>query len=252
MREMLLGVPVDMLTLDDAIRAAEGWVRDGGHRYICLLDARSVLAARDDDAVAAAMAGAAIAGPDGMPLVWLGRRRGHRVERVYGPDFMTALLDATARWSDRACRHALVGSTPAILARLEQRLRARHPGAVIAGTLAPPMGRWDDAEDARIRAAIEAMAADIVWVGLSSPQQDLWMARQRGRLSAPLLVGVGAAFDFLSGNKPQAPRWLRRLGFEWLFRLTTEPRRLGRRYAATVPRFALLALREELARRRRP
>ncbi|MGE4218223.1 MAG: WecB/TagA/CpsF family glycosyltransferase [Alphaproteobacteria bacterium] len=250
MRENILGVPVDMLTLQDAVAAAEGWVRDGGRRYVCLLDARSVLAARDDPAVAQAMAGAALAGPDGMPLVWLGRRRGHRVGRVYGPDFMTALMAATSRWPDRPCRHALVGSTPAVLALLERRLRIRHPDAAIVGTVAPPMGAWDAVEDGRIRAALEALAADIVWVGLSSPHQDLWMAHQRDRLSAPLLVGVGAAFDFLSGNKPQAPRWLRHLGLEWLFRLATEPRRLAKRYAATVPRFAFLALREEMTRRR--
>lgn len=251
MRVPLLGVPVDMLTFDEAVRSAEGWIRDGGRRYICLLDARSVLAARDRPAVAAAIASGALAGPDGMPLVWLGRRRGHRVDRIYGPDFMTALLDATARWTDRPCRHALVGSTPTVLNRLAERLAAAHPGATIAGTVSPPMGPWDDGEDARILAAIEALEPDVVWVGLGAPRQELWMAQQRDRLSAPLLVGVGAAFDFLSGNKPQAPRRLRRLGLEWLFRLATEPRRLAGRYALTVPRFAALALYEELTRGRR-
>lgn len=251
MREPILDVPIDMLTLGEAVALAETWIRDGGRRYICHLDARSLLAARDDPVVAAAMAGAAIAGPDGMPLVWLGRLRGHRVGRVYGPDFMTALLEATTRWPDRPCRHVLLGSTPAVLGRLAERLRDRHPGTLIAGTVSPPIGPWDAAEDVRIRSAIEDLAPDVVWVGLGAPRQELWMARQRDRLSAPLLVGVGAAFDFLSGSKPQAPRWLRDAGFEWLFRLLTEPRRLAPRYALTVPRFAALALREELTRRLR-
>jgi len=244
----ILGVPVDMLTLDDSVALAEGWIRAGERRYICHLDARSVLAARDDPAVADAMRGAAIAGADGMPLVWIGRLRGHRVGRVYGPDFMTALIGATAAWRDRPCRHLLFGSTPRVLSRLAERLSRQHPDAVIAGVASPPLGFWNEAEDERLVAEIELLRPDVVWVALGAPRQELWIARQRARLSAPLLVGVGAAFDFLSASKPQAPRWLRHAGFEWLHRLATEPRRLAGRYAATVPRFAALVLREEIAR----
>lgn len=247
-RIAILGVPVDMLTLADTVALAEGWIRAGERRYICHLDARSVLAARDDPAVAEAMRGAAIAGADGMPLVWIGRARGHRVGRVYGPDFMTALIGATAAWRDRPCRHVLFGSTPGVQARLARRLVQSHPGAVIDGIASPPLGLWSEAEDARLVAEIEALRPDVVWVALGAPRQELWIARHRAILSAPLLVGVGAAFDFLSASKPQAPRWLRHSGFEWLYRLATEPRRLAGRYAATVPRFAALVLREEIAR----
>ncbi len=236
-RETLLGVPVDMPRFAAAVAAAEGWIGDGGRHYVCHLDARSILAARDDPAMAAAVAGAALAAPDGMPLVWLGRARGHAVERVYGPDFMQALLART-----RGRRHLLFGSDDATLARLVARF-----GADVA-TLRPPHGAWDEAEDARLCDAVNRAAADVVWVGLGAPRQELWMARNRARLDAPLLVGVGAAFDFLAGTKPQAPRLLRRAGLEWAFRLATEPRRLAPRYLRTVPRFAGLALAEEWRR----
>lgn len=237
-RETLLGVPVDMPRFETAVAAATAWLDDGGRRYVCHLDARSILAARDDAATAAAMAGAALAAPDGMPLVWLGRARGHVVERVYGPDFMLALLARTGRR-----RHLLFGSDDATLARLAARFGPQ------VTTLRPPHGAWDADEEARLADAINRVAADVVWVGLGAPRQELWMARNRPRLAAPLLVGVGAAFDFLAGTKPQAPRLVRRAGLEWAFRLATEPRRLAPRYLRTVPRFAALALAEECRRR---
>lgn len=237
-KESLLGVPVDMPRFDEAVAAATGWIVDGGRRYVCHLDARSVLAARDDPAMAAAVAGAALAAPDGMPLVWLGRARGHAVERVYGPDFMLALLART-----RGRRHLLFGADDATLARLAARF-----GQNVA-TLRPPHGDWSAEENTRLLAAINRTGAEVVWVGLGAPRQELWMARHRAALDAPLLVGVGAAFDFLAGTKPQAPAALRRAGLEWAFRLATEPRRLAPRYLRTVPRFAALAMAEEWRRR---
>jgi N-acetylglucosaminyldiphosphoundecaprenol N-acetyl-beta-D-mannosaminyltransferase len=161
---------------------------------------------------------------------------------------MQALCASTARWSDRRCRHVLFGASEAVLENLAGRLRADHPGIEIAGTMAPPHGAWNAADEARHIARLNGMRGDVIWVALGAPRQELWMARNRAALDAPLLVGVGAAFDFLSGAKPQAPRWLRHAGLEWLFRLATEPRRLAGRYGSTVPRFAALALAEEAAR----
>jgi N-acetylglucosaminyldiphosphoundecaprenol N-acetyl-beta-D-mannosaminyltransferase len=237
-KEILLGIEVDMPRFDEAVATAESWIADGGRRYVCHLDARSILAARDDPAMAAAVAGAALAAPDGMPLVWLGRARGHAVDRVYGPDFMLALL---ARTGGR--RHLLFGSDDATLARLAARFGAQ------VTTLRPPHGAWNAEEEAGLIAAINRTRADVVWVGLGAPRQELWMARHRAALAAPLLLGVGAAFDFLAGTKPQAPPALRRIGLEWAFRLATEPRRLAPRYLRTVPRFAALAMAEEWRRR---
>jgi N-acetylglucosaminyldiphosphoundecaprenol N-acetyl-beta-D-mannosaminyltransferase len=244
-REQILGVPVDMAAFGEAVDVAERWIREGGGRYVCHLDAHAVLAARDDAAVRAAIAGADLAAPDGMPLVWIGRLRGHRVERVYGPDFMLALLARTAGWTARPCRHLLFGSSDPVLDRLVARFGGR-----VAALPAPPRWPWSAEEDAGHRAAINAAAADVVWVGLGAPRQELWIARNRPLLAAPLVVGVGAAFDFLAGTKPQAPRGLRAAGLEWAFRLATEPRRLAPRYLRTIPRFAVLAVADEWRRRR--
>lgn len=244
----ILGVPVHVLTLPDAVALAAHWVRLDEKAYVCHADARSILAARDDPAVRQALAGAGIVGADGMPLVWLGRWRGLPGGRVYGPDFMEALMADGVAWTDRPLRHFFFGSTPKVLERLTQRLAARHPGLVIAGTFSPPMGGWDDVAETAHRALINQSQADVVWVSLGAPRQELWMARNRSHLRAPLLCGVGAAFDFLSGAKPQAPRWLRHLGLEWAFRLLSEPRRLAGRYLRTLPRFMALALAEETVR----
>lgn len=248
-RAPILGVPVHMLTLADAVTLAAGWVERGERAYTCHADARSILEARDHEEVRRAFDGAHLVGADGMPVVWLGRARGHKVGRVYGPDFMEALIGHGVQQTRRPLRHFFFGSTPQVLTALTQRLIARHPGLIIAGTLSPPMGQWDAATEVEHRAIIDAAAPDIVWVSLGAPRQDLWMAQNRPHLQAPLLCGVGAAFDFLSGAKPQAPPWLRRNGLEWVFRLATEPRRLAGRYLRTVPRFAALGLAEEIRRR---
>jgi N-acetylglucosaminyldiphosphoundecaprenol N-acetyl-beta-D-mannosaminyltransferase len=248
-RVPILGVPVHMLTLVEAVDLAAGWVARGERAYTCHADARSILEARDHADVRDAFDGAHLVGADGMPVVWLGRARGHKVGRVYGPDFMEALIGHGLRQAPRPFRHFFFGSTPPVLAALTERLAGRFPGLAIAGTLSPPMGRWDGAVDAEHRAIINAAQPDIVWVSLGAPRQDLWMAQNRPYLQAPLLCGVGAAFDFLSGTKPQAPRWLRRSGLEWVFRLATEPKRLAGRYLRTVPRFAALSVVEEMRRR---
>lgn len=245
----ILGVPVHMLTLAEAVELAVGWIERRERAYTCHADARSILEARDHPAVRDAFAGAHLVGADGMPVVWLGRARGHRVGRVYGPDFMEALIRRGMENSRRPFRHFLFGSTPRVLERLVDRLARQYPGIIIAGAFAPPMGQWDEAAAVRHRAMIDDARPDIVWVSLGAPRQDLWMARNRPHLQVPLLCGVGAAFDFLSANKPQAPVWLRRAGLEWVFRLATEPRRLAGRYLRTVPRFAALGLADEIRRR---
>ncbi|MFV3131445.1 WecB/TagA/CpsF family glycosyltransferase [Niveispirillum sp. KHB5.9] len=246
----ILGIPVHVLTLPDAVALAAEWLRRGEKTYLCHADARSILAARDDPAFRRALAGAGFVGADGMPLVWMERWRGLPGGRVYGPDFMQAMMAHGVTATERPLRHFLFGSTPQVLDRLTRRLADGHPGLLIAGSFSPPMGTWDEAADRAHRALINDARADIVWVSLGAPRQELWMARNRPHLQAPLLCGVGAAFDFLSGVKPQAPRWLRRIGLEWAFRLLSEPRRLAGRYARTLPRFMALALAEEMRRRR--
>ena len=186
--------------------------------------------------------------PDGMPLVWLLRRAGHReTQRVYGPDLMLAVF---ARAQAAGWRHYLYGSSPDVLRRLEANLRRRFPGALIAGAYAPPFRPPGAAEEDRVIAEIDGSGADILWVGLSTPKQELWMTQHRSRLRTPVLVGVGAAFDFHAGLLRQAPPVVQKLGLEWAFRLAMEPRRLFGRYARIVPGFLALLVAEKLGWRR--
>ncbi len=185
-----------------------------------------------------------------MPLVWLSRRRVHSrrppvpVERVYGPDLM---LHTFARSESTGWRHFLLGSTAATLDRLTTRLGEQFPRARIVGSLSPPALTARAEDDGTPVERIAATRPDIVWVGLSTPKQERWMAANIGRVHASALIGVGAAFDFHAGVKRQAPHWMRRAGLEWAFRLASEPARLGPRYLRNNPRFVWLVAREALA-----
>jgi N-acetylglucosaminyldiphosphoundecaprenol N-acetyl-beta-D-mannosaminyltransferase len=185
---------------------------------------------------------------DGMPLVWFCRLEGHAgTERVYGPDLLLAVCEAGLS-SGR--RHCFYGGAPGVAEALADRLKARFPGLQVAAAISPPFSNGHtDADAARGAAAvIDACAPDFVWVGLGAPKQEIWMADHRPYLKAPVLVGVGAAFDFLSGARPQAPAVMRRFGLEWLFRLASEPRRLWPRYSRVAPAFLYHVARQRLRR----
>jgi len=184
--------------------------------------------------------------PDGMPLVWVAHLSGHPdVERVYGPDLMLEMCRASV---SAGHRHFFYGGAPGVAQRLGDRLSARFPGLIVAGCHTPPYRDATAEEDEALVREIDAARADIVWVGLSTPKQERWMARHVGRVSAPVLVGVGAAFDFHAGLKKQAPRWMQRSGLEWSFRLVTEPRRLWKRYARNNPEFLWRIVRQLASR----
>jgi N-acetylglucosaminyldiphosphoundecaprenol N-acetyl-beta-D-mannosaminyltransferase len=181
--------------------------------------------------------------PDGMAVVWILNLKGYRgVRRVYGPDL---LLASCQHGLEKGYRHYFYGGAPGVAERLGAKLRARLPMLQVAGSYTPPFCSLSVEEDAAIVCQINAARADIIWVGLSSPKQEFWMHAHLGKLSAPVMVGVGAAFDFLSGNKPQAPVWMQHTGLEWLFRLLSEPRRLWPRYRQ-YPKFAMLVIAEWL------
>ncbi|MGI9037994.1 MAG: WecB/TagA/CpsF family glycosyltransferase [Gemmatimonadota bacterium] len=191
---------------------------------------------------------AAMVTPDGMPLVWLSRRRGRpEVSRVYGPDLMLSCCDS---FRDRGARHYFYGGAEGVPEQLASSLTERFPGLEVAGGFSPPYRDLTEAENREIVARINESRPDFVWVGLGCPKQDFWMAEHRDELEAPVLVGVGAAFDFHSGRKRQAPSWMQSRGLEWLFRLLSEPRRLAGRYVAGNSRFIALVLAEELRLRR--
>jgi len=247
----VLGVPVDVLDLDTAVGRVGSiiaqYVPDGPAAYVCVRDVNGIMECQRDRQLLEIHRRAAMVTPDGMPLVWLGRRAGFpHMTRVYGPDLMTEIcrISPAHGW-----RHFLYGGEPGVAELLADRLRQRFPGIRIVGTWCPPFRPLTDAEKEDVAALINNARPDIVWVGLSTPKQERWMAEMAPRLRVPVLVGVGAAFDFLSGRKPQAPRWMQRSGLEWLFRLATEPRRLWRRYLVNNTAFLWALARQGLPAR---
>lgn len=238
----VLGVGISALTLPLACELVLAARETGQGGYVCLATAHGLTEAQTDPELRAIYNASWLTTPDGMPLVWLGRRalRGRAsVERVYGPDLMLAVCDAGRRVG---LRHYFYGGTPGVTGELSTRLRARFPGLEIAGTFTPPFRPLDENELAALQRDVAATRPDVIWVGLSSPKQEKFMARHWRDFAPSVMIGVGAAFDFHSGRVRQAPRWIQRSGFEWLFRLCTEPRRLGPRYLKTTPLFALRVL----------
>ncbi len=243
----ILGVEINAMDMDDAVEAIDGWIRQREPTYVCLVPAHSVMEARRDEEYRRILNGSGLTTPDGMSIVWLLKLRGQRrVQRVYGPDLMLEVCRASveAGWS-----HFFYGGEEGVAEDLVSTLESRCPGLRIAGTHSPPFRQLTPEEDAEVSRRIEDSGADLVWVGIGSPRQERWIAEHAGKVGAPVLIAVGAAFDFLSGRKPQAPRWIQRMGLEWLFRLATEPRRLWRRYAE-YPLFVLLATTDLLRSRR--
>ncbi len=239
-RSNILGINVSVINIPAAVAVIEGWIDRCEPNYVCVTPAHAVMDCYNQPQLKDIFNASGLTTPDGMSIVWILRLRGYKnVSRVYGPDLMLAVCRRSAERG--GYRHFLYGGAPGVAEKLAEELLSRFPGLTIAGTYAPPFRPLTAEEDQEITALINASQPDIVWVGISSPKQELWMAEHLGRISAPVLIGVGAAFDFLSGVKPQAPRWVQRSGLEWLFRLATEPRRLWRRYIQ-YPLFLLLVL----------
>ncbi len=245
----VLGVRVDAVQIPDTIAQMKDWIRERGPgRYIAVTGMHGITEAQRDDSFKRILNCADLVVPDGMPLVWLGRLGGFPMHRrVYGPELMMTFCQETA---SKGYRHFFLGGTPGLPERLSQSLRRKIPALQVAGTFAPPFGQVTPEEDEATAAMINATNPDVVWVGLSEIKQDVWMYEHRGKLSAPVLVGIGAAFDFLAGTKRQAPEWMRENGLEWLFRLLQEPRRLWRRYLVYGSKFLVLVFLERLGVRK--
>lgn len=242
LRVDILDVPTDGQRFETAVRQLLAWAgAPEGRRYVCTCPVYTLMMGRERPEVMAALRGADMVAADGMPVVWLQKKLGAPfAERVYGPDLLLALAQASV---DGGLRHVFYGGLPGVPDQLASVLTERFPGLQIAGVHSPPVAPVASTPDAEAAARLNALEADIIWVGLGSPKQDVWMALHRPLLNAPLLIGVGAAFDMIAGVKPQAPRWMQRSGLEWLYRLAQEPGRLGRRYLVYNPRFLWLALR---------
>jgi N-acetylglucosaminyldiphosphoundecaprenol N-acetyl-beta-D-mannosaminyltransferase len=247
-RVNVLGVGVSAINIPLAVQTIELWIEQRDPHYVCVTGVHGVMESQADQDLRAIHNRAGLVTPDGMPLVWVGRLKGQRqMTRVYGPDLMLALCERAA---EKGYRHYFYGGAEGVPEQLAEALRVRFPGLQVAGTYSPPFRPLTPEEDADVVSMINAADPDIVWVGLSTPKQERWMAAHVSRIHAPVMLGVGAAFDFHTGRKPQAPGWMQRNGLEWLFRLLTEPKRLWKRYVYNNPRFIALILLQSLGLRR--
>ncbi len=236
-RVNVLGVGISVLNLRTALAAIAGAVGARRKGYICVTGVHGVMEAQDDAALKKILNDAFLCTPDGMPMVWAGKLAGHRdMRRVYGPDLM---LDICA-WSETSgCKHFFYGGADGVAELLAQKLKAKFPKLAVVGCYTPPFRALTADEEAQLQAQVRAARPDILWVGLSTPKQEKFMAEFLPKLDATLMIGVGAAFDFHSGRVKQAPRWMQRSGLEWFYRLCSEPRRLAKRYCRNNPLFLL-------------
>jgi N-acetylglucosaminyldiphosphoundecaprenol N-acetyl-beta-D-mannosaminyltransferase len=245
----VVGVPLALTDYEDTLDWIDAAVTARERGYVCVCNVHTVMASDEDPELKRALLASSMNLPDGQPLVWAINALGNSLEgRVYGPELMAR---ACARSTRRAHRFYLYGGrNQGALVQLALNLRRRYPGVKIVGGHSPPHRPLSFEEEEAVIAEINGSGADVVWVGIGVPKQEKWMARMRERLTAPVLVGVGAAFDFHAGLVPQAPGWLQGAGLEWAYRLAHEPRRLWRRYVRYNPRF-VRAFAWQLARHRR-
>jgi N-acetylglucosaminyldiphosphoundecaprenol N-acetyl-beta-D-mannosaminyltransferase len=233
----VLGVGISAINMGMAVEAIHGWIEAGERHYVCVTGVHGVMESQADPVLKEIHNRSGLTTPDGVPMVWAGKMAGASwMERVYGPDLM---LEVLAKAEELGWSSFFYGGAPEVPELLVSRLRARFPGLKVAGTYSPPFRPLSDEEAVGVTRMINESGATLVWVGLSTPKQEHWMYRFRPHLEAPILFGVGAAFDFHSGRISQAPSWMQQSGFEWLYRLYKEPRRLWKRYMTNNPRFVV-------------
>jgi N-acetylglucosaminyldiphosphoundecaprenol N-acetyl-beta-D-mannosaminyltransferase len=245
----VLGIRLDAVQISGVVAQMEEWIsqRDGSH-FIAVTNIHVLMEARHNLSFRRVLDAADLCVPDGMPLVWIGRLRGHQLKhRVYGPDL---LLDFCRETKAKGYRHFFYGGAPGVPEALAAKLKHQFPMLEVAGTYSPPFRPLTPEEDARVVEMINRAGADVLWVGLGCPKQELWMYEHREMLRTPVLVGVGQAFDIHAGRLRQAPAWMREHGLEWLFRFAAEPRRLWRRYLIYNSEFVFSELLEILGVRK--
>ncbi len=237
-RVNILGVGVSALNMETALRETESLVNRAGQGYVCVTGVHGIMEAQSDRTFCEILNRSFLTTPDGMPTVWLGHIYGFKqMARVYGPDFMLALCKRSVALG---YKHFLYGGKPGVAEKLRAELIRRVPGLRIVGTYTPPFRPLNRGEEDELCAQLESSQADILWCGLSTPKQERFMSAYSHRLPVKLMVGVGAAFDLLSGNLSEAPDWMKKAGLQWIFRLVKEPKRLWRRYLVNNPRFTWL------------
>jgi N-acetylglucosaminyldiphosphoundecaprenol N-acetyl-beta-D-mannosaminyltransferase len=242
------GIPITAVTYEEALDIFVGAPAAGRKLAVHFCTAHTIVESIDDERLRTGLLHDGFDVPDGVPLTWVGRVRGHRIERVCGLDVLPDLAD---RGRTVGLRHFFYGGDEGAAQQLATTLADRFPGMVVAGTETPPFRPLTPEEDEAMITRLNRARPDVVWVGLGTPKQDLWLADHRDRLDAALLMAVGAAFDIVGGRRPRAPRLMQKTGTEWLFRLIQEPRRLLRRYTTVNARFLWIAVRD-IVRDRRP
>lgn len=242
----VLGVRFDFTDYDTVFESICRWQAGGERRYITITNPHSVMTCRRDAEMARATSGAALVLPDGVGVIWAAGILGFPNHgRVTGPTFMLRCCDQGRQY---ALRHYFFGGRPGVADTLVARLSEKFPGLAVAGTCCPPFRSLSEAEDRALVEQINASRPDVVWVGLGAPKQEKWMLSHLGKIEAAAMVGVGAAFDFHSGQVRWAPSWIRKLGLEWAYRLALEPRRMWRRNLDS-PLFGLMVILQRCGRR---
>jgi N-acetylglucosaminyldiphosphoundecaprenol N-acetyl-beta-D-mannosaminyltransferase len=241
----VLGIKVSEITINGACVMMKEWINQNTPNYVCVTGVHGVMESQQDSNLRDIHNTAGLVVPDGRPLSWIANLLGYReAERVYGPDLMLAMCKISA---EKGYTNYLYGAAPGIAERLKARLIQCFPQLKIVGTYSPPYRGLTAEEEQRLIEEFDRLSPDILWVGLSTPKQEYWMKRYISKLNTRVMVGVGAAFDFISGAKRQAPKWMQKIGMEWLFRLIMEPRRLWKRYLLGNTLFLYLIIKELLS-----
>jgi N-acetylglucosaminyldiphosphoundecaprenol N-acetyl-beta-D-mannosaminyltransferase len=233
----VLGIGIDAVNMEQSLIRIEQNLRERRKGYVCLVGVHGVMEAQRDPKLAKVFAGAALAAPDGMPTVWVGRHQGHaNMERVAGPDLM---LEVISREQFRGFTHFLCGGKDGVADKLRDQLVARYPFLKIVGTYTPPFGPLSRKQEEEFVATVNRLRPDIVWVGISTPKQEKFMAHYLPLLDTTLMFAVGAAFDFHTGKIADCAEWIKRAGLQWLDRLLQDPKHLWKRYLLNIPPFIL-------------
>lgn len=240
----ILGVKINILTLEKTIETIEDWISTNHKSYIVLTGAHGIIEMQDDPELLRINNSAGLVTPDGMPEVWIGKLKGFKnISKVYAPEIM---IETYKKGCEKKYSHFLYGGKEGVAKKLAKLIEEKYPGNKVTGYYCPPFRPLNSDEKDSIVKQINNSNADIVWCGLGCPKQERWMNEFRPLLNAPVLIGVGAGFDFLTGEKPLAPYWITRSGFEWFYRIFSDPKRLLKRYSKIVPKFILLNLFEIL------
>jgi len=247
----ILGIRVDAVQTPYIIQYMEDCIaKNTGHNYIVVANVDTIMQSKRNPKMQEAVNSSSLSIPDGFPLLVMQRLYGNPLgRRAYGPELMKEFLKIA---EEKKYSHFFYGATEGTLDNLTKKLSVLFPGIKIAGAYSPPFRSLTEEEDNRIIEMINKAAPSVLWVGIGCPKQELWMHSHREKLNIPVMLGVGAAFDFIAGAKPQAPRWMRDNGFEWLFRLMTEPNRLWRRYLVNGSLFIYYAGKELFVKRFHP